>query len=170
MLMSRDRRVLRFIDDFGCATTRQLKSIFFADTTLRRCQQRLKMLCSQKHLNRSRDVLGVDYLYYGNKRPREVAHMLARVDYYIKVNDGNLTAFDPEYKLGNLRADAYYEVLGTPFFLEIQLSRHFNQNKYELAYQSGLWDGEFPTVVVVSPHDIKFRESEINFKLFLFSY
>lgn len=168
---NRDRRITRFIETFGCATTRQLHGLFFSDVSLRRCQQRLARLVEQKRLARDRDYLSTDFLYYLVKKPREIEHMLARVDYYISLcSRFKLCEFTPEFSYGGLRADAYYEIWkngdAVPYFLEVQLSPRFDQQKYESLYYLGAWRErwhEFPPVVVLSDRRINLKASEIKF-------
>jgi hypothetical protein len=168
---NRDRRILRFIETFGCATTGQLRGLFFPEVSLRRCQQRLARLVEQKRLARDRDYLSTDFLYFVGKKPKEIEHMLARVDYYISLTRRfKLCEFTPEYSFSGLRADAYYEVWqngdARPYFLEVQLSANFNQQKYEALYYLGAWKekwAEFPPVVVLSDKRINLRSSEIKY-------
>lgn len=169
MLTQRDRRVLRFIDAFGCATTKQIQTLCFP--SLRRCQQRLYTLTMYGKLKRARDYISAEYLYYADKKPKEIEHMRLRVDVYLQlIKDYELCTFQPEYTLGHLRADAYFEIYRNgyvlPFFLEIQRSPNFRQDKYEKVYNSGIWLDlweEFPPVVVVSDHTIRYKPSSLKF-------
>lgn len=100
--------------------------------------------------------------------------MMLRVDAYIKLSkDYTLCEFIPEYTFGDLVADAYFEVWKNGyvygFFLEIQLSSYFRQEKYEKAYQSGKWTerwSEFPSVVIVTDHKLGFKPSQIEYRLY----
>jgi len=170
-VLQRDRRLLNLIEDFGCASSSQIKALFFPDVSLRRCQQRLKVLTDKGRLKRFRDAVSAEYIYYQGKRPSEVSHMIARVDAYIKLSQlYRLSAFVPEYAVGNVRADAYFEIWRNgntvPYFLEVQLSNYFRQDKYEKAYNSGVWLeqwDEFPAVVVVSDNNFRYKQSAIKF-------
>jgi hypothetical protein len=128
-------------------------------------------LTDKGRLKRFRDAVSAEYIYYVNKKPSEVSHMLARVNTYIRLSQSyRLSAFVPEYALGGARADAYFEIWRNgytiPYFLEVQLSNYFRQDKYEKAYNSGVWLeqwDEFPAVVVVSDNNFRYKPSAIRF-------
>lgn len=169
MLVHRDRRIVRFIEDFGIASTRQLASLFFPSRL--RAQQRLRQLVEFGKLKRCRDYITADYLYYIGKKPREVEHMSGRVDTYIYLQANyQLYSFVPEYAFESFRADAYFEVWRNgiiyPYFLEVQISNYFRQDKYDKVFQSGVWLDrweDFPPVLVVSDNKIRFKPSNIRY-------
>jgi hypothetical protein len=182
LLRQRDRRVEIFIEDFNCCNTRYLKYLFFRECSLRRCQQRLSKLVEYKRLKRVRDFVSQDYLYYVDKKPEQIEHDLVRVEFYIWMQE-RLVDFIPNYKIGKLIADAYYELCtsensnGTKdneengegdYFLEVQLSNGFNQFKYEEFYNSGEWRSRwevFPKVVVVSNRWINIKKGNVEFEV-----
>jgi MoaA/NifB/PqqE/SkfB family radical SAM enzyme len=125
----------------------------------------------QGQLNRWRDNISNEYLYYTDRKPKEVLHMLLRSETYIKLTkDNKLCDFVPEYEFGNIKADAYFEIWKNgytlPYFLEVQLSSNFRQEKYEKEYNNGAWIEhweEFPTVLVVSDNRIHYKSSNVKF-------
>jgi hypothetical protein len=172
VIMQRDRRVLRFIEDFGCCDTGRLHKLFFTDVTMRRCQQRLAQLAKNKRIERRRDFIGQNYLYYMTK-PKQIDHMLKRVDVYLALTQMvTLNEFIPEFTLGDLRADAYFEVWKNnriyPYFLEVQRNTQFDQSKYECYFHSAEWQekwNRFPTVIILSGYNIKLKPSEIKYTI-----
>ena len=169
-VQSRDRLLKRLIDDFGCASSRQLATLYFK--SLRRCQDRLAMLCREGYINRTRESINADYVYYtGKTPPKETAHMLMRVEAYIAISRlHRLSRFVPEFEIGDIRADAYFEIWRNgfilPYFLECQRTGRFHQEKYERFYQSGAWVDrwrEFPGVVIVSDTRITLKDSPIKY-------
>ena len=172
MITSRDGKIQRFIGDFNVVKTSQLKQLFFSKSSMRRCRQRLSILVNDfQRLKRERLNVCSEYIYYIDKKPKEIEHMLLRVDAYIKLNrDYILSEFDTEYDFDNIRPDAYFEIwqngITTGYFLEIQLGNYFNQGKYERAYKNGMWIDMwdiFPSVIVVTDHRISFKPSQINY-------
>jgi hypothetical protein len=168
VLTKRDQRMLKFTEDFHIARTRDLWQLAFSDTSLRRCQQRLTTLVKQKRIKRYRDYVAQDYLYYVGKKPDQVEHDLLRVEVFLKLKKHDLQEFKPEYTCGHLRSDGYFEIGDDPWFLEIQLSSGFNQEKYEALYRRldwrELWP-EFPNVMVIAAKAITIEPSDINFKV-----
>jgi hypothetical protein len=170
MITCRDLRLIKFIDDFTIASTRNIHELYFADTTLRRCQERLSRLVEQKRLMRDR-IYTQEYVYF-LKKPSQVEHMLQRVDAFITLRKTCiLNEFVPEYTYGDLRADAYFETWKEPgivtrYFLEVQRNEHFDQQKYEAAYGSEKWSEKwrkFPKVVILSEWNIKLKPSEVEY-------
>ena len=174
MLTQRDRRIIRFINDFRCATTSQIKSLFYSHVSMRYCQQRLRQLTTYSELKRFRGHIDDEYIYYTRQKPKEIEHMLWRVDSYIQLNkDYNLVEFIPEYNYYGIRADAYFEVwqhgLATGYFLEIQKSHRFDLNKYDTPYQNGHWIekwNRFPEVIIKSDLKLNLQQSFIQAKIF----
>jgi hypothetical protein len=170
-LKQRDCRLLRFIKDFGVADTQQIKRLFFSDVTMRRCCQRLKLLVGDGRLQRQRDYVSQKYIYFVDKKPKEIQHMLTRVEFYIQLQSQyRLCEFEPEYPVGDLRADAYFEIYrngyALPYFLEVQISPYFRQEKYDKYYAGGSWLDkweQFPKVIVVSDNKIRYKPSNVDF-------
>jgi hypothetical protein len=107
------------------------------------------------------------------KPPKEIDHMLARVAFYYQAQKYPLVEFTPEYQIGDVRADAYMEVwrngFNFPFFVEVQLSPYFRQEKYERLYTSGVWLDkwpEFPWVIVVIDISLRLKEGNVKYNLF----
>lgn len=74
------------------------------------------------------------------------------------------------FGFSGLRADAYYEVWkngeAAPYFLEVQLSPRFDQQKYESAYYLGAWRErwqEFPPVVILSNRRIHLQRGAVKY-------
>jgi hypothetical protein len=137
-MTARDRRLLRFIDDFGVATTDQIKRYFFPSVSYQRCCQRLTELYRSGQLKRKRNFIQQQYLYYTARLPKQINHHLKRTESYIVLQSGlQLVRFDLEYAMKGLRADAYFEVWdGDTYgvFLEIQTDKQPNIEKYKGAF------------------------------------
>jgi hypothetical protein len=160
--------MLRFIEDFHLARTRDLWQLAFSDTTIRRCQQRLTALVKQKKIKRFRGYASQDYLYYIDKRPDQIEHDLLRIDVFMRLRNYDLQDFRPEFTYGHLRSDGYFELGDVAWFLEIQLSTGNVQEKYEALHRRLDWRQEwevFPSVLIVTNKKIKIETTDINFKI-----
>lgn len=171
MLTDRDRKIVRFVEDFGIASTSQLFTLFFDGLHINNCHLRLRLLTQRGQLKRERAGIDKDYIYYIDKKPAQVEHHLLRADFYIKARDKlKLLEFIPEYEFKDARADAYFEFergdIDIGCFLEIQLSAGFNQSKYEKYFASGEWHDfwtGFPPVIVATDRRIRLAPSEIKY-------
>ena len=73
----RDYDIIEFIRYYKVASTDTIQQLFFS--SLRMCQQRLKYLYDHKHINRSRESINNQYVYY-LRRPAQLRHSLLVTD------------------------------------------------------------------------------------------
>lgn len=171
MLTERDRKIIRFIEDFGCADSDMIHRLFFADVSRNRCLSRMKQLADRHCVSRSRESVSANYLYYIGKPPKEIAHKMVRANFYTRMKASyDLKVFFPEPIYGKIRPDAYMEfsLYGQRYaaFLEVQLSSGDIQAKYEAVYNSGKWQERwtsFPLVIIVTPHKQKIKPSKVKY-------
>jgi len=122
-------------------------------------------------LNRHREHSDEGYVYYVGKKPEQVDHFLSRVDFFIALASAyDLNTFQCKLPFGNVRPDAYAEVVSQssikPILLELQRRNSFEQDKYEKEYYRGEWKkmwNKFPIVAVVGPHKFKIRPSPVQY-------
>jgi hypothetical protein len=125
-------------------------------------------------LKRFRGHVDDEYIYYTRQQPKEIQHMLWRVDAYIQLNeDYNLVEFIPEFNYYGIRADAYFEVwqngFTTGYFLEIQKSHQFNIQKYEKPYQSEEWMikwNKLPYIIFKTDLKLNYKDNIVTIKVF----
>jgi hypothetical protein len=119
--------------------------------------------------SKDKNVFSGRYDYY--VKPGQINHKKKIVDFYCALEEGpgKILEFEPEYEVGNLRADAFiaYEVNNQVklFFLEVQLSNTKpDLEKYERMKLDGAWElKEFPLVVIVSRLNFKLKSTIIDF-------
>lgn len=168
MLTMRDHQTIEYIKRFKAVETHTIKDAMFPAVSMRRCRQRLARLAEGGWIRRERGIVGRDYLYFIDK-PRHLLHTLAIAKVYADLQkEFNIIRFEPEFAIGPVVADAYFEyehegdIYGA--FLEVQLSRGYDQKKYEMLFASGVWRKvweSFPLVVIVTDHTINPGESKI---------
>ena len=157
-LQDRDLKLIEFLNNNKCATTETLSHIFF-NGSLRACQHRLKKLADIGEIKAFRENILTQNIYYTKRKPTSYKHAL-KVTQFI----GELYKHDIEilkskvpYKLGNIIADALFVVRINGdvkiLFLEVELQKYFNLDKYNELYYSRIWREVFPvfpSIVVVS--------------------
>lgn len=158
MLTSRDLRIIEFIERFGAANTKQITQLFFQglnqpDVVARR---RLVQIVRDSNIKRTMDPVTGQYIYYLGKKA-QLQHKLVRTEFYCRLQEkGRVLKFEPEYTLGDVRADAFiaYEYHGKGYllFLEVQICNSpVDIAKYERLYYRRTWTWPvFPRIVVAS--------------------
>lgn len=132
-MTARDYEIIEFVSYYKVASTDTIQQLFFP--SLRICQRRLKILHEQKHLNRSRDSINNQYVYY-LRRPAQLRHSLLVTDFYRELSKYcNVEVFKIEPTLGRIRPDAVigYSVNGQNRLglLEVEIShKGFDYAKY----------------------------------------
>ncbi len=67
----RKQEIVNLIQTFGALTTKQIAQIVFTGKNKERIAQKvLKELVKEKRLNRTRDTIGLTYIYYIGRKPR----------------------------------------------------------------------------------------------------
>lgn len=168
MVTSKDFEVIEFLKQYKVATTDTIKTLFYGN--LRTTQHRLKVLSDKKLLNRSRDNVSNEYIYY-LKRPAQLRHKLLVTDFYRELSKQcKIAFFTPEPQIHNRRPDAFfgYTINGVNKlgFLEVEISnKGFDYSKYS----DKTWCQELPLLpkIFVVSDKLKLKEFKTDFKLFV---
>jgi hypothetical protein len=174
MLTIRDRKMFEMLSMFKILKTEHIHKLCYPECKIDYVRQRLKLMYERKDINRNQEArhLEQSFIYYtGKNPPNQLSHRLKLVDLYILFNIYEIRTFATEYKCGNLRSDAYIEVVIDNnlhlFFIEIQRNSNLNYNKYENLYKSGEYrkygDDIFPKILIVIDSFLNLPESELTF-------
>lgn len=156
MITKRDREIVRFLSKIRVASTNVLAERFFP--SLRMAQKRLALLTKWGEVQRSREHMTSQYVYYLGSKPKQIRHSLLRTEFYHRF-PYKMPVFEIEYIVGRIRADAmigYIDKTEQLAFLEIQISRTKpDLAKYRRFYNSGEYQDHFPTmpkIIIVTDH------------------
>lgn len=153
MITTRDIEVLEFLETYKVANTSTMQELFFP--SLSACQKRLKFLFDEKRLNRLRDNINNEYVYYYKKCPKQLKHSLLVTDFYRELHKHATNInFKIEPTLGNIRPDAVVAYIHNNkkklILLEIEISnKGFDYEKYDKFYSTGLYREFFPIMPTV---------------------
>lgn len=176
MLTSRDLEIINFLEDYRVASTSTLAKMFFPN--LNTAHKRLKTLADEGVVNRARDIITAEYIYYITK-PKQLRHTLLVSDFYRELSKRvKVVKFKLSPKIDYLIPDAVfgYVHLGTSFigFLEVEIS-----NKgLDLAKYQKFFDGDYlkhypikPILYVVTDrpkaNNLSIRFIDTQFKRFV---
>ena len=157
-LQDRDIKIIEFLKANKCADTETLSHIFF-NGSLRACQHRLKKLNDIGEVKAFRENILTQNIYYVTKKPISYKHALKVTQFIGELykNDIEIIKSKVPYKLGNIISDGLFvvRVKGDVkiLFLEVELQKYFNLDKYNELHYSRIWRDifpVFPSIVVVS--------------------
>lgn len=170
MITSRDLQAVEFINEFGAATTEQIRQLFYEmgedgkpiGQSYTVCKRRLREIIKDTNIKRKKGPVTNQYIYYVGS-PTQRWHKALRTELYcrLKKMEGDLKLFEVEYALPGVKADAFfaysYGGKGYLYFVEVELSnKGLDVAKYERLYLSK--DHPFPVfpgILVISDKKIK---------------
>lgn len=140
----RDKAIIDYLTEYGCARTETLKELFFKNEHIGTCRIRLSKLHRYTAINRHRDFLFQEYIYYTTK-PKQIEHRLILTDFHrelIKLGadvvklENEFTFFD------GIRPDGFlacrYRGKELVAFVECERQKP-DTDKYEKFYISERW-------------------------------
>lgn len=154
-LTDKDTRIIEFVKNVGICNTNTIHSIFYQGISLRNCQLRLSKLVESKHLKRWRNNVNEPYYYYLGTRPKNYIHksLFATTIAYMKANGYDITGYQTPFKIGDIIADGLIEIDNKYYFVEVELSKSLDIEKYKKFYFSRTYKklcNYMPTIILVS--------------------
>jgi len=184
MLTKRDQAILNFLDkekrNCKIANTSEIHELFFKPVSLNYCQKRMTELYNQlEELDRCRNFVNEEYMYWVNKKPKQIKHCLTYTNFLKELNK---VAHLQNY-IGQKTYEEYIVPDGLIKYnnmvalVEVHISRNkFNIDKYKKFLYSGDYKKHFtgfPLVIVITNRNlpkcndiqlIKIREDCKNIK------
>lgn len=150
MLTTRDFDIIEFVNNFKIADTSTISNLFFP--SLDSCRKRLKVIFDNNKLNRVRDNINCEYVYF-IKKPKQYKHSLLVTKFYGYFKDKlNISKFIIEPTYGNIRPDAAFVYndngVSKVGLLEVEIS---NKGFDWIKYDSFCNNGNFSEFMTVSP-------------------
>ncbi|NFI96091.1 hypothetical protein FC961_17305 [Clostridium botulinum] len=176
MLTERDRRVLKWIEDYKSISVPQATELFF-NGTYESCRRRLKQLEDMELLKSYISQFSREKVYYQEKKLKD--HELLVYDFLkvVKKKGGEIRQIklQPQYLKGLIRPDAYIEFTleNNLYFIILEVDyTHYTPNikmqLYEKLYREGTLQkqcyGTFPIVIISRPtlNDIRYNSSNFD--------
>ena len=158
-LQPRDNEIIEFLKNCKCADTFTIHNIFFKDCKIRTTQIRLQKLEEAGYIKSFREDILKPKIYYVRNKPKSYKHAIKVSQFIGELHKQNIEIlkYKVPYKVGNVIADGLFVVKidgeVNILFLEVELQKYFNLNKYNELYYSRAWKEIFPVfpkIVVVS--------------------
>lgn len=170
----KDPLICEFIEKFHAARMSHISRMFYkefkhSDNLARR---RLLKLTERKHLNRTREHLNAEFVYYMGKKSRNVYHHLLVTELYVTLNElksVEILHINVEKKIKDLQPDAYIilkhngKVLH--YFVEVHRSNNPLDKKIEKynKLSEGDFQEYFPEIKELFPNAKKFAFPKLLF-------
>lgn len=170
-LTNRDLEIFKFLEEVQVAESSSIAKMFFGGN-IRPCQRRLKILYDNKYIKRiDREFINQEYIYYLKRKPQfQLEHKLyiSRFVSELKMlGDIEIIKIKMPLKIFNVICDGFvafkHKDKFYQYFIEIELTKNFNANKYIELHYSNEWKSKlkaFPPIVVISNKN--FKSSELN--------
>ncbi len=162
-ITDRDKEIVEFLRANKCADTETLSNIFF-NSSLRACQNRLKKLVDNGNIKAFRENILTQNIYYVRRKPISYKHALKVTHFIAELHKLNIEIikYRVPYKLSNIIADALFIIKinnqAIPIFLEVELTKFFDLEKYQRLYYSRVWKEVFPMfpkIIVITDKKVK---------------
>jgi hypothetical protein len=157
MKTERDDLVISYLTEFKAATTTTLSELFYP--SLRIAQRRLKALCEDKQIKRTREHINTDYIYY-IKKPKQLKHRVLLTNFHREAKKiVDIAHFETGVKYGGIIPDGFiaYSSKGKNYiaFIEIQISNWpLNLKKYKM-FNYREYFPVMPLIIVISNKQMK---------------
>lgn len=162
-LQDRDIQIIEFLNNNKCADTESLSHIFF-NSSLRACQHRLKKLVVNGDIKAFRENILSSNIYYTKRKPTSYKHAIKVTQFIAELKKLNIEIikYRVPYKLGNLIADGLFIIRLNGdikiLFLEVELTKYFDLDKYLELYYSRKYKEKFPImprILVITDKKVK---------------
>ncbi|NHL28870.1 hypothetical protein FDF02_13170 [Clostridium botulinum] len=176
MLTERDRKVLKWIEDYKSISVPQATELFF-NGIYESCRRRLKQLEDMELLKSYISQFSREKVYYQEKKLKD--HELLVYDFLkvIKKEGAEIKTIkiQPQYLKGLIRPDAYIEFIceNNLYFIILEVDyTHYTSNikmqLYGKLYREGTLQkqcyGTFPIVIISRPtlNDVRYNSSNFD--------
>ena len=159
----RDVKILEFLKEVNVADTKTLSIIFF-NSSLRRCNQRLKILKDHKKIKCFRDNILSPNIYYIGRKPTNWKHKIAfsQLLGVLLLNNINILKYRTPFICERVIADGFIAIsidgVNKIYFVEVERTKKLDTDKYIDLYYSRKWKYFFP----IMPSILCITDRKIN--------
>lgn len=157
-ITERDIRILEFLKEVNIADTKTLSTLFF-NSSLRRCNQRLKILKDHKKIKCFRENILSPNIYYIGRKPKSWKHKIvfSQLLAELKLQGIEILKYRCPFKVASVIADGFIAInvdgINRIYFVEVERTKELDVDKYIDLYYSRKWKEFFPvmpSILVIS--------------------
>lgn len=171
-ITKRDIEILNFLKEVCVADTSTLSILFF-NGSIRRCNQRLKILKDNKKVKCFRESVLSKNIYYIGRKPANWKHKIifSQLLAELKLKEIEVLKYRSSFKIGSLIADGLIVINDSGevkiYFVEGERTKKLDINKYELLYYSREWENILPVmpgILCITDKNINTDHKVLNIK------
>lgn len=150
-ITERDIKILEFLKEVNVADTETLSILFF-NGSIRRCNQRLKILKDHKKIKCFRDNILSPNIYYIGRKPANWKHKIvfSQLLGVLQLNNIKILKYRTPFICGSVIADGFIAIsidgVNKIYFVEVERTKNLDTDKYETLYYSRKWKEFFPVM------------------------
>lgn len=163
----RDIKILEFLKEVNIADTKTLSILFF-NGSLRRCNQRLKILKDHKKIKCFRENILSPNIYYIGRKPTNWKHKIvfSQLLGVLHLNNIKILKYRTPFIVGNIIADGFIAInvdgINRIYFVEVERTKKLDTDKYIDLYYSRRWKKFFPVMPsILCISDKKVSKSDV---------
>lgn len=167
IITERDIKILEFLKEVNVSDTKTLSILFF-NGSLRRCNQRLKILKDHKKIKCFRDDVLSPNIYYIGRKPTNWKHKIvfSQLLGVLQLNNIKILKYRTPFICGSVIADGFIAInnngVNKIYFVEVERTKKLDVDKYETLYYSRKWRSLFPVMPsILCISDKKVRDSSV---------
>lgn len=167
IITERDIKILEFLKEVNVSDTKTISILFF-NGSIRRCNQRLKILKDHKKIKCFREDILSPNIYYIGRKPTNWKHKIvfSQLLGVLQLNNIKILKYRTPFIVGNIIADGFIAVnvdgVNKIYFVEVERTKKLDTDKYIDLYYSRKWKELFPVMPsILCISDKKVRDSSI---------
>lgn len=151
IITERDIKILEFLKEVNVSDTKTLSILFF-NGSLRRCNQRLKILKDHKKIKCFREDILSPNIYYIGRKPTNWKHKIvfSQLLGVLKLNEIKILKYRTPFIVGSVIADGFIAInikgINKIYFVEVERTKKLDTDKYIDLYYSRKWKEFFPVM------------------------
>ena len=171
-ITERDMKILDFLKEVNVADTKTLSILFF-NGSIRRCNQRLKILKDHKKIKCFRENILLPNIYYVGRKPTNWKHKIvfSQLLGVLKLNKVNILKYRTPFICGSVIADGFIAInahgVNKIYFVEVERTKKLDTGKYIDLYYSRKWKDFFPimpSILCISDRKINTDRNVLDIK------
>lgn len=171
IITDRDIKIKEFLQEVSVADTKTMSTLFF-NGSLRRCQQRLKILTDNNYIRYFREGIPSQNIFYTGRKPKNWKHKIIFSELLAELKSQNIEVikYKTPLNIDYIIADGFIAIQKNNevelYFIEVEITKSFDLDKYLDLYYFKKYKEKFPVmpnVLVITNKQVK-KDDVLNIK------
>lgn len=171
IITDRDIKIKEFLQEVSVADTKTMSALFF-NGSLRRCQQRLKILTDNNYIRYFREGIPSQNIFYTGRKPKNWKHKIIFSELLaeLKLQNIEVIKYKCPLKINSVISDGFMAIKRDDsvelYFIEVEITKNFDLDKYLDLYYFKKYKEKFPVmpnILVITNKQVK-KDDVLNIK------